>query len=171
MASPSLGALHIDYAGLFLGKMFLVVVDAHSKWLEIEIVPSVTSAHTIAKLRCMFATHGPPQLVVSDNGAVFTSGEFKEFLEKNEIRHVRSSPYHRVVKPHIDHIRSQAVAPPRDNPASVDTEDMLLLSTSAPPKIVDAPSPGGSSSDLTAQVNSYSWTSRLLHSVTGHVPS
>ena len=58
------------------------------------MVSSATSAHTIAKLRGMFATHGLPQLVVSDNGAVFTSGEFKEFLERNGIRHVRSAPYH-----------------------------------------------------------------------------
>ena len=68
--------LNIDYKGPFLGNMFLVVVDAHSKWLEIEMVSSATFVHTIAKLRCMFATHGLPQLIVSDNGAVFTSGEF-----------------------------------------------------------------------------------------------
>ena len=42
--------LHIDYAGPFLGKMFLVVVDAHWKWLEVVSVPSATSLHTIAKL-------------------------------------------------------------------------------------------------------------------------
>ena len=53
-----------------------MVVDAHSKWLEIEMVSSATFVHTIAKLRCMFAKHGLPQLIVSDNGAVFTSGEF-----------------------------------------------------------------------------------------------
>ena len=42
----------------------------------------------------MFATHDLPQLVVSDNGAVFTSREFKEFLKQNGIRHVKSAPYH-----------------------------------------------------------------------------
>ena len=31
--------LHIDYAGPFLGKMFLVVVDAHWKWLEVVCIP------------------------------------------------------------------------------------------------------------------------------------
>lgn len=86
--------LHIDYAGPFLGKMFLVVVDAHSKWLEVEVVSAATSTQTIAKLRSMFATHGLPQLVVSDNGSVFTSLEFKEFMERNGIRHVKSAPYH-----------------------------------------------------------------------------
>ena len=58
VASHPWERLHIDYAGPFLGKMFLMVVDAHSKWLEVEIVSSATSANAIAKLRAMFATHG-----------------------------------------------------------------------------------------------------------------
>ncbi len=29
--------LHIDYAGPLLGHMFLVVVDAHSKWMEVKV--------------------------------------------------------------------------------------------------------------------------------------
>ena len=39
--------VHIDYAGPFMGKMFLIAVDAHSKWLEVKSVPSATSFHTI----------------------------------------------------------------------------------------------------------------------------
>ena len=52
--------LHINCAGSFLGKMFLVTVDAHSKWIEGDIVDSATSMGTIWKLRQMFATHGIP---------------------------------------------------------------------------------------------------------------
>ena len=59
---PTMASARIQRWALSLsayrGKMFLVVVDAHSKWLEIEIVPSATSSNTIAKLRAMFATHG-----------------------------------------------------------------------------------------------------------------
>ena len=29
--------IHVDYAGSFRGKMFLVVVDAHSKWPECKL--------------------------------------------------------------------------------------------------------------------------------------
>ena len=86
--------IHIDYAGPFQGKMLLVVVDAHSKWIEVSIVNSATSAITIQKLRSMFATHGLPRVVVSDNGSVFTSSEFQQFMIKNGINHIRTAPYH-----------------------------------------------------------------------------
>ena len=35
--------LHIDHAGPFLGHTFLIVVDAHSKWIESHIVNSTSS--------------------------------------------------------------------------------------------------------------------------------
>lgn len=86
--------LHIDYAGPFMGKMFLIVVDAHSKWMEVFPVHHATSHHTIEKLRQAFAAHGLPDKVVSDNGTPFTSAEFSEFMTKNGILHIRTAPYH-----------------------------------------------------------------------------
>ena len=41
--------IHVDYAGPLQGKMFLVVIDAHSKWMEVAITSSATSANTIEK--------------------------------------------------------------------------------------------------------------------------
>lgn len=52
--------LHLDYAGPFQGRMFLVLVDAHSKWLDIMPVKNTTATETIEKLRSVFATHGIP---------------------------------------------------------------------------------------------------------------
>ena len=71
--------LHLDYAGLFLNRMFLVLVDAHSKWLGVVPVSAATSIATIEKLRAIFATHGLPERIVTDNGTVFTSEEFENF--------------------------------------------------------------------------------------------
>ena len=39
--------IHIDYAGPFMGKMFLVLVDAHSKWMDVHVVRPATSLTTI----------------------------------------------------------------------------------------------------------------------------
>lgn len=66
--------LHINNAGPFMGKMFLVIVDSNFKWLEVRMVHSATS--TIQELRSVFATHGLPEIIVSDNGTAFTSNEF-----------------------------------------------------------------------------------------------
>ena len=86
--------VHIDYAGPFLGQNFLIVIDAHSKWLEVKTVTNVTSTITIEHLRSIFSTHGIPEMLVSDNGSVFTSAEFTDFVKNNGIRHVKSAPYH-----------------------------------------------------------------------------
>lgn len=86
--------VHADYAGPFQGHMFLILVDAHSKWVEVKVVKNATSATTIEQFRSIFATHGLPELLVTDNGATFTSSECKEFLALNGIRHVTSAPYH-----------------------------------------------------------------------------
>ncbi len=86
--------LHVNYAGPLLGHMFLVTVDAHSKWMDVKALKSATSQSTIEHLRSLFATHGFPELLVSDNGTVFTSAEFQKFLKNNGIRHSTCAPYH-----------------------------------------------------------------------------
>ena len=86
--------LHLDYAGPFMGKMFLLIVDAHSKWMDIHITDTNSSQITINKLRQTFATFGLPKMIVTDNGSSFTSKEFQSFMMENGIIHKRSSPYH-----------------------------------------------------------------------------
>lgn len=65
----SWSCFHIDYACLFLGHMFLVV-DSHSKWLNVQKVSSATSTATITALHAIFACHGLPDMIVSENGSV-----------------------------------------------------------------------------------------------------
>lgn len=86
--------LHIDFAGPFLNNMYLVLVDSHSKWMEVHVMPSITASATIKCLRGIFAQFGLPERIVSDNGPTFTSGEFQQFLLKNGIQHTTPPPYH-----------------------------------------------------------------------------
>ena len=60
--------IHVDFTGSFLHKMFMVVMDAHSKWSEIIEMRETTSSRTIQELRKLFASYGLPQQVVTDNG-------------------------------------------------------------------------------------------------------
>ena len=84
--------VHIDYAGPFWGNMFLIVVDAYSKWTEVCVMRTSTATATVEKMRGIFATHGLPVLVVSDNGPCFASQEFKMFMKNNGIRHIFTAP-------------------------------------------------------------------------------
>ena len=47
--------IHADFAGLFKGKMFFLVMDTHSKWPEIVEMSSTTATKTVKELRRMFA--------------------------------------------------------------------------------------------------------------------
>lgn len=85
--------VHIDYAEPFMGKMFLLTIDAHSIWLDVHCVNNATTEIAIAKLRSTFATYGLPELIVSELGAVFTIQEFKTFTQRNGTRHIISATY------------------------------------------------------------------------------
>ncbi|KFD60433.1 LOW QUALITY PROTEIN: hypothetical protein M514_27390 [Trichuris suis] len=63
------------------------ILNSYSKWLE--VLPIL-----ISELRRVFATHGLPDTVVSDDGSAFTSSGFSEFLRTNAIRHAGVAPYH-----------------------------------------------------------------------------
>ncbi|KFD70481.1 hypothetical protein M514_00980 [Trichuris suis] len=50
--------LHVDFAGPFQGQLFLIVVDSHSKWLDVSPVQATSAKALIDKLALLFATHG-----------------------------------------------------------------------------------------------------------------
>ena len=85
--------LHVDFCGPFpTGEYLLVVIDAYSRFPEVEIVRSTSAATTIPKLERIFATHGIPTILCSDNGPPFTSHEFKEYTKNNGIKHRKITP-------------------------------------------------------------------------------
>ena len=86
--------LHMDFAGPMEGRMYLLVVDAHSKWLEVLPMRTTTAEATIHQLRTLFARFGIPETIVSDNGPQFTADVFEQFCKRNGIHHVRVAPYH-----------------------------------------------------------------------------
>jgi len=85
---------HNGFAGPFLNKMWFVIVDAHSKWLEVFCVNCTTTHVVSKKLEETFARYDIPEQLVSDDGRQFTSDEFHEFMKVYNINDVTSSPYH-----------------------------------------------------------------------------
>ncbi|XP_060538973.1 uncharacterized protein K02A2.6-like [Pantherophis guttatus] len=57
-------------------------------------MPSTTSEAVIKVLRKLFATHGLPDTLVSDNGPQFMATQFEGYLARLGIRHALFAPFH-----------------------------------------------------------------------------
>ena len=75
------------------GRHYLVVVDYYSRYLDICFLSKTTSQAIIGHLKKIFARHGIPETLVSDNGPQFSSSEFKAFSDFWNFQHVTTSPH------------------------------------------------------------------------------
>ena len=82
------------YISTTQGKMYLVLIDAHSKWIEAFNTASATSTAVVEELRTLLAQFGLPETIVTDNGTFFKSAEFEEFLSSTGVKHMTCAPYH-----------------------------------------------------------------------------
>ena len=90
-------SLHTDFAGPFFGRMWLIVVDARTKWPEVFQLNEATSGTTITAVMTVFSHFGLPDIIMTDNGSHFTSDQFKAFCNKNGIRPWAPSKAHEIV--------------------------------------------------------------------------
>ncbi|CAB4033532.1 PREDICTED: uncharacterized protein K02A2.6-like [Paramuricea clavata] len=80
------------YGPLPTGQTLMVVIDEYSRFVEVEIVSSTSAAAAIPKLDKIFATHGIPDLLKTDNGPPFTSHAFKVFARELGFKHRKVTP-------------------------------------------------------------------------------
>lgn len=85
--------LHMDF-GEKDGTKLLLLVDSHSKWIELWKMESTSASKVIDKLRSVIAQFGIPEVIVTDNGPPFGSVELKEYCKKMGIELKHSPPYH-----------------------------------------------------------------------------
>ena len=86
--------VHTDFYGpLPTGEYLLVVIDQYSRFPEVEIVRSTKASTVIPKLDKIFATHGLPTVIKSDNGPPYISQEYRRYLEALDIRPEFSTPH------------------------------------------------------------------------------
>lgn len=87
--------LHADFLGPLFGDMYLVVVDAYTKWPEVINFKQNTKANRLVEVfQDLFGRHGLPELLVTDNGRNLASTEFNIFLDQYGVKHSYSPPYH-----------------------------------------------------------------------------
>lgn len=79
---------------LFLwdNKDYFLIVDYYSRYFEVQKIVSTSSQTIINHLSSIFARHGIPEVVMSDNASQYTSAEFTAFSEAYGFRHKTSSP-------------------------------------------------------------------------------
>ena len=86
--------LHLDHAINFMGRDWLVVTDAYSKYPCIHPTSSTSTRATLDLLEEDFAHFGYPHSLVTDNATTFTSGEFQRWCQERGITHLTGAPYH-----------------------------------------------------------------------------
>ena len=73
---------------------YLLIVDYFSRWIEIARLDKTTATAAIHHTSSIFARHGIPEVVISDNGPQFACEAYSNFAEKYGFKHITSSPQH-----------------------------------------------------------------------------
>ena len=73
-------------------QIYVLLVDYYSQYIEIALLKRPNVEEVIAHLKSMFARHGIPEQVVSDNGPQYSCDAFSEFAKEYQFQHVPSSP-------------------------------------------------------------------------------
>ncbi|XP_055910553.1 uncharacterized protein K02A2.6-like [Eupeodes corollae] len=85
--------IHLDFAGPFLGDIWLVCIDAFSKFPFVVKISTTMPSATISVLKGIFALKRLPDTIFSDNGRQFVSHEFERFCSSNGIQDLTSAPF------------------------------------------------------------------------------
>jgi len=73
---------------------YVVAVDYFSNFFVLEQLQGTTTTSVVEMLKRLFATHGIPVTVRTDNGPQLVSEEFQEFANEWKFNHFTSSPYY-----------------------------------------------------------------------------
>jgi transposase InsO family protein len=76
----------------FKGKVYVLLVDYYSRWIEVFSVNDMSARSVIPKLKSAFARFGIPLGLRSDNGGCYDSDRFREFAKTYGFEFRTSSP-------------------------------------------------------------------------------
>ncbi len=97
---------HVDFAGPWIDQdgcknSLVVVIDSYSRMLlALEVVKGQRAEIVEAVLEGLFAQHGAPRVLITDNGRAFAPSlpgqghRFWDFLARHGVEHRRTRPYY-----------------------------------------------------------------------------
>ena len=74
------------------GRTYLLLVDYYSRYVEIAKLSGTTATEIINHMKGIFARHGIPEVLISDNGPQYASSTFSQFSRDYGFSHYTSSP-------------------------------------------------------------------------------
>ena len=74
------------------GTQYLVTIDYFSRYLEVQRLSSLSSAANVKAIHTLYASHGYPEVHVTDNGPEFAGETFRQFRRKCSVHRRSSSP-------------------------------------------------------------------------------
>lgn len=88
--------LHIDHFGPLPSvtskqKHLLVIVDSFTKFVKMYPATSTSTKEVCRALEKYFEFYSRPSRIISDRGTCFTSTDFTEFMERNNIQHIKNA--------------------------------------------------------------------------------
>ena len=85
------------------GHPYLLVIDYFSRYIEVAKLSSTTSPDVTTHLQSMFARHGIPEQLISDNGPQFSSTSFAKFAEDYGFTHILPSSRYPQANGEVEH--------------------------------------------------------------------
>ena len=85
----------VDLFGPMPNRRHVVaVIDKTSRFLAAKIKPNTSNKAVTGALAQIYADSGQPETHQTDNGPPFNSEGFAKFYADNDIRHIKTYPYH-----------------------------------------------------------------------------
>jgi transposase InsO family protein len=76
------------------GHTYLLIVDHYSRYIKVAPLNRTTAEEVILYTKSIFARHGIPEVVISDNGPQYSSEAYANFARKFQFELITSSPHY-----------------------------------------------------------------------------
>lgn len=92
-ASDPFELIHVDHFGPVDNsrskKHIFVVIDSCTKFVRLYTTKTTNTREVISALKDYFRSYSKPKTIISDRGSCFTSNDFAQFLESENIQHIK----------------------------------------------------------------------------------